>query len=664
MLLSCTPSPQQLPVSHSSLSLLGASLRCFPFFEDAHARKLHGPRIGVCSSGGKNQRTRGVAPGEGEAGPSIPSTSNRPSRNATKTHTTSTRELQPRHRSVENLSRPDRGSSRSPAPRAASASRARGNPYPSPRNARLGKASSRAEPEPVATDGCDVRAVDSERHASSIPRLTFDVEPSPVASSSRYVSIGDLNTSSGPPKSLFDYLDPHIAHGAAHDSDERWNAPSCHEETRVAIREDIISWIQHGEGDAEPKRIMWLSGPAGCGKTAIAGSVAETCKEQGLLAATFFFSSFSGSAERSSKGGFIATLAYHMSKNKALHQFKYQLHQTVDRHPDIFRKNLNEQVKCLILEPFRKVHDDQERREGWPRVVIIDGLDEVVAAQNHDPAEWQSSGTSEDDQVEILHVLTTLSKDPFFPFRIFVASRPERNISHFFSTKAPGTTVNLFLDSKYNPDADVKRFLVSRFAHIRRRAGISAPLWPGQAALDRLVEMSSGQFIVPTTIIRWVEAGVPQLQPDEVLQLAQPNSRTKNPFATLDSLYRHILQRARAHSPDDDPHLVVNWIVCITSAVFVPSTGRPPHANFWRQFLENVEGELNYRLGPMSNQSKDKFARQELDLLEIRMEFLDIGERPPKGAEFVVLFSLGEESGLDQVQMERKIEEVGVGHAG
>ncbi|TEB20245.1 hypothetical protein FA13DRAFT_1645116, partial [Coprinellus micaceus] len=70
-------------------------------------------------------------------------------------------------------------------------------------------------------------------------------------------------------------LNPHIAHGAAHNSDERWNAPSCHEETRVAIREDIVSWIEHGEEDEEPKKIMWLSGPAGSGKTAIAGSVAE-----------------------------------------------------------------------------------------------------------------------------------------------------------------------------------------------------------------------------------------------------------------------------------------------------------------------------------------------------------------------------------------------------
>ncbi|TEB24123.1 hypothetical protein FA13DRAFT_1818112 [Coprinellus micaceus] len=433
--------------------------------------------------------------------------------------------------------------------------------------------------------------------------------PTPVSPSTSYfssardftVSNMNIHNSFAPSQTLFQYLSPHIAHGAAHDSDERWNAPACHEETRVAIREDILSWIKHGEGDEDPKRMMWLSGPAGSGKTAIAGSVAETCKEGGLLAASFFFSSFSGSAERSSKRGLIATLAYHMSQIDTLHHFKAHLHVAVDRHPDIFRKNLKEQARCLILGPFRKVHDDQpqESRIGWPKVVIIDGLDEVIVAPHHDSTGQRIQRTSEDDQVEILNVLVTISRDPFFPFRIFVASRPESNITKFFDTDAQDTAVRLFLDSKYNPDADVERFLVSKFAHIRRHAGISSASWPGQPTLDRLVEMSSGQFIVPTTIIRWVEAGVPQLQLAEVMQLEQPKSETKNPFATLDALYLHILQRA--HNPDDDPLLVVKWIVCITSAAFTSSTQKPPHAAFWRQFLEKVEGEFSYRLGPITS---------------------------------------------------------------
>ncbi|TEB23166.1 hypothetical protein FA13DRAFT_1818587 [Coprinellus micaceus] len=62
-------------------------------------------------------------------------------------------------------------------------------------------------------------------------------------------------------KTLFEYLSPHIAQGAVHDSSERCDAPACHEETRVAIREEIVGWIKYDGRDGEPKKIMWLRGP-------------------------------------------------------------------------------------------------------------------------------------------------------------------------------------------------------------------------------------------------------------------------------------------------------------------------------------------------------------------------------------------------------------------
>ncbi|TEB24120.1 hypothetical protein FA13DRAFT_1818111 [Coprinellus micaceus] len=424
--------------------------------------------------------------------------------------------------------------------------------------------------------------------------------PIPLAPSASYFSnsrdftVSQLNVNNGfsHSKTLFEYLSPHISHGAVHDSSERCDAPACHEETRVAIRDDIVGWIRHGDENGEPKKIMWLSGPAGAGKTAIAGSVAETCKQEGILAASFFFSSFSPSADRRSKRGFIATLAYHISQNEALHQFKEHLHTAVERHPDIFYRNLKEQTERLLLGPFRLIRDRGEGM-GWPKVIIIDGLDEVVATEHEDTTTRQHTPwTSEDDQLEILDVLLALSQSPTFPFRVLVASRPERVISDFFaSDSAQITTTSIFLDSKYNPDADIKLFLEAKFSNIRRRAGISVA-WPGQGAVDHIVDMSSGQFIVPATVIRWVESGVPQRQLDDVLKL---NAKNKNPFASLDALYHHILQRA--HNPTDDPHLVVKWLLSINSAAGMGT----PCAMFWRGFLEDEEGELSYRLAPITS---------------------------------------------------------------
>ncbi|TEB24525.1 hypothetical protein FA13DRAFT_1303305 [Coprinellus micaceus] len=170
---------------------------------------------------------------------------------------------------------------------------------------------------------------------------------------------------------------------------------------------------------------------------------------------------------------------------------------------------------------------------------------------------------------------------PCLPFPVSSSPAAPRPRSPNSSPPRPRPPpINLFLDSKYNPDADVERFLVSKFAHIRRRSGISEP-WPEQPILDRLVDMSSGQFIVPSTIIRWVESGLPEEQLEQVLRLEWTGTGGKNPFAAVDVLYRHILKRA--HNPDNDPHRIVNWILSIQFCCLLGSAGSHP-ASFWRQF--------------------------------------------------------------------------------
>jgi hypothetical protein len=344
---------------------------------------------------------------------------------------------------------------------------------------------------------------------------------------------------------------------------------------------------------------MWLSGPAGTGKTAIAGTVAETCKKDGTLAASFFFSSFSGSENRYSKRCFIATLTSHLAEHEALHGFKAQVHKSIEQNPAFFHRRLREQAESLILAPLRSIRKPCGTAS-WPTGIIIDGLDEVKAQQFANGR--RTNREDEDDQLEILDALFTLVTDPAFPFRIFISSRPEHIIEDFFLSTAHDSTLKLFLDSKYDPDADITRFLEAKFAAVRRRCGISDHSWPGMAVLDRIVEMSSGQFIVPAVIMRWLEGGVPQEQLEEVLKLEGVGTGPKNPFATLDAVYRYIL--GRAHNPEHDPHLVVKWILCITASTRREMPGfpsNPPSTQFWRQFLEDKTGELNYRMAPIAS---------------------------------------------------------------
>jgi hypothetical protein len=390
-------------------------------------------------------------------------------------------------------------------------------------------------------------------------------------------------------------LSPHIAHGAAHDSSERYDAPICHEKTRTTVRNNIIDWIS---GD-QPTQLLWLSGPAGGGKTAIAGSIAGTCKSKGLLAANFFFSSSSSSAGSRSKRFLIPTIASQLAEQEALHEFSEQLLTALQRNRSIFHKNLQEQAQCLLIQPFQVIQ--RHRNTTWPKGIIIDGLDEVEPQQYHNPTRHIVTREHDQDQLEILDVLCTLATHPDFPFRIFISSRPEGVFEQFFSAIPQSSIFKLSLDSKYNPDADVDitRFLEDKFAGIRLRYRALDRSWPGKEIKDRIVGMASGQFIVPAIVIRWVENGEPEQRLKSVLRLTgtgDPDDVTKA-FATLDALYYDILKRAA--NSNDDPHMLVKWIRCITSSL--SSRPKPPPAQFWRSFLGNSQAEFDYRMEPIAS---------------------------------------------------------------
>ncbi|TEB16104.1 hypothetical protein FA13DRAFT_1747272 [Coprinellus micaceus] len=293
----------------------------------------------------------------------------------------------------------------------------------------------------------------------------------------------------------------HVAHGALHDSAERGpDAPKCHPETRIAVQMDIMGWIEHGERDDAPRRILWLSGPAGSGKTAIAGTIADECHKKGLLAASFFFSAFAGSTNRRVSRLLISTLAYSLIRHKSIVGLKEAVLSAIEDDPIIFERHLDQQLETLILTPFYNTLGRSDSRQ-WPGVILIDGLDECQSRTESDigPGGYtRTAGTNA--QKEVL---------PRFPFRVIIASRPEPVIRQFFS--------------------------VSPTTDIRRRYDLPST-WASKDVVEILVKEASGQFIYAATVLDW------------------RSLNDSKPFAPLDLLYDHILRT----SPD--PLLAVKWI--------------------------------------------------------------------------------------------------------
>ena len=341
----------------------------------------------------------------------------------------------------------------------------------------------------------------------------------------------------------FEKLEKASARNAFHDSCARFDPPKCHPKTRHLVLERITEWI-FGKGDRDAL-ILWLYGPAGAGKSAIAQTIAEWLSNnapQNLLA-TFFFSK--SDPTRNNEQPLIATLAYQMAVS--IPQTKSYLEAVIDRDPLILSKSVEAQINSLIVEPLCAVANSGFFKESAEvnRLVIIDGLDECQDPRLQDV---------------ILRALGSALHRRKLPIIFLIASRPEQNITFAFNSHPLNQLwTSLVLDNKFNPDSDIRTFLVDSFEEIKavhpRRAAISAE-WPGVSVIDALVKKSSSQFIYASVVRKYV-ASISErpMHRLEVVMKLRP-AKEEMPFAELDALYLHLLSTATPGNCNQIMHIL------------------------------------------------------------------------------------------------------------
>ncbi|KAJ2917378.1 hypothetical protein MD484_g3093, partial [Candolleomyces efflorescens] len=387
-----------------------------------------------------------------------------------------------------------------------------------------------------------------------------------VLSGSQGLTAKNVNINISSPASVdaLKELEKWITAAAIHDSAERCDAPKCHKRTRVAVQDDLYDWILKGDPVSEseqPRKIKWVTGPAGCGKTAIMGSLSVRCASNKILGATFFFASWSATVGRRRKTTFVATIARQLAMYRE--DLRTAISNAIENNPTVFEKNLDIQMEILVSGPLREVAAQPDRPQ-LQGAIIIDGVDECEAEQFHDTsrADLHPARANEKDQLEILQVLHAASSYPSFPFRILIASRPERVFRDFFdpeNTSVPFAH-KLNLHERYNADADITLFLEAQFNRLRRRYKFP-PSWPPPGTIKKLVENASGQFVYAATVIRLLDT--PYREPPEallraILEAGATQRKTSSPLEQLDALYARILQS----SPN--PRLSVQWIRSIS----------------------------------------------------------------------------------------------------
>ncbi|KXN92495.1 hypothetical protein AN958_07442 [Leucoagaricus sp. SymC.cos] len=211
---------------------------------------------------------------------------------------------------------------------------------------------------------------------------------------------------------VFLFLNQKRVSGAEFDSSDR-DPPYCHPQTRKELREALYIWLT--DASRRSWDFVWLWGPAGVGKSAVAQAFAEQCNELGLLGAAFFFSA---PAKRDSLNGVIATIAYQLATRDA--QYKILLTQILNDDPSILDKKLRIQFQQLIVEPFAYLSASFSPVRK-PLVVIIDGLDEC---------------SSQDAQCELIKLIgeyVERTKATSGTLLWLICSRPEWHIKRAFA---------------------------------------------------------------------------------------------------------------------------------------------------------------------------------------------------------------------------------------
>ena len=317
-----------------------------------------------------------------------------------------------------------------------------------------------------------------------------------------------------------------IVPGAFHNSAERYDPPKCHPHTREAVLKRIMLWVDDPANEA---LIMWMFGPAGAGKSAIAQSIADMCFQQGKLAASFFFSRNAPGRDNETQS--ISTLVYQLVL--AIPETKDAVNKALQDDPLLLSRSLDVQAQSLITKPLNDLLTSSSEngiQNPRPRLIIVDGLDECGQDKN---------------QRYVLDVLSTVTRGLTYPLLFLVASRPEQVIRESFSNESMCLiTTRLALDDTYQPKTDIERFFQSKFHDIimNHPSGVDIPSgWPSDADIWRLAEKSSGQFIYASTVVKFVESRchLPQERLEVVFGLVTPEIAT--PFAELDALYIQIL---------------------------------------------------------------------------------------------------------------------------
>jgi hypothetical protein len=277
------------------------------------------------------------------------------------------------------------------------------------------------------------------------------------------------------------------AKGATYNSSDEGELSRCLPDTRTDLLEQIFDWATDHAG----KRIFWLCGKAGTGKSTISRTIAQKLDEDGLLGASFFFKR--GRGDRSHAKLLFPTIARQLVD--LFPDIAHAIAAALDQDSLLCDKYLKIQFDNLLLRPLQNV--DQDSFSSASIILVIDALDEC------------DNGESVKTTLLLLSRVEAITS---VRLRIFVTSRPELPVELGFKGMSGDLHRDVRLEEAQETSIahDIQVFYEHQFSQIRDASSLQVdelpPTWPGDDNICLLVDKAVPLFIFAFTVSRYIAA--------------------------------------------------------------------------------------------------------------------------------------------------------------
>ena len=311
----------------------------------------------------------------------------------------------------------------------------------------------------------------------------------------------------------------------------------CLAGTRANILDDIMEFLTAPAADISTLRIVLLTGVVGCGKTAIAHSVAKSCAQHSspMLGSSFFFSCEFDERRRPDK--LFSTVSRDICDRDST--FRASICNAVDEERALVSAPMSRQFDGLILKPAK----DASPGRTYPLAIILDALDALDEGYNEN----------------LLGVLEQSVALVPSEFRFIITTRNDATIIQRLRNLSHVSLKEVNIRDTTNCQ-DVGMFVAHRLGDMARRHGTQDLL--DDNLLTRFNRHTEGHFLWAATVLKYVDASVsPTEQLDDLLN----NKDLLDTRATekMNKLYADILSKCPWH----DRHFERRYQPCLGALI-------------------------------------------------------------------------------------------------